>query len=613
MEKITLKPITRELLFKAEEPNTHCDVVSYTGANSQERALGALYLMGHAKYGEEDLGYVVSLISSLARREYYSEKSLKGQDPKQAFEQTLKKLNEVLEDFFKNKSLTLNIGLAAIAGEQLFLSKLGKFKVGLARNGEYIDVLNNLMLFHKSEEDERQFSNVISGRLQPGDKLFGYYPARALTLREKSLQGIFVKENQEQFTDKIALLASTANNFTCCGFHVVMEQIKEIPLQSIPAPIATTSPAPATLALTSTDDLEPIAPPMLVAPLPARSKIIAAELSVSKKSSILSSFAGAASKLRNLNRLPIQKRFRGFVVIAFIVLVPLVTIAIIRANGDPTGAKAAIQQAGANLKLAQAKIAQNNLNEARTLLSAGLAKIASYETKKVIGVRNELQTSLDSVDHVSSVRPSLIATITPDQATAIGDAMILTVDHDIPTAWYNRSEHLTVLNTIANKAKTFTLQDPASAIDAVMYESNLYILSANHIYKYAEALTGHVKRSEWGNEATDHLTAIAADGNVYALTGDGKINIYFKGAKKNTLEPRLPVTDHTRLVAASDGTAFALVNPATKRAYFLDKTTGALSTTYKFDTIGELKDVTMSSDGVLWLLSADNKLWQIKP
>ena len=384
MEKITLKPITRELLFKTEEPNMHSDVVSYTGNNSQERALGSLYLMGHAKYGEEDLGYVVSLISSLARREYYSEQSLKGQDPKQAFEHTLKKLNEVLEDFFKNKSLTLNIGLAAIAGEQLFLSKLGKFKVGLARNGEYIDVLNNLLLFQKSEEDERQFSNVISGGLQPGDKLFGYYPTRALTIREKSLQGIFVKESQEQFTDKIALLASTANNFTCCGFHITMEQIKEIPLT-------------ATLAASPELKENELAVP-LIAPSPARPRVIAAELSVAKKNNILGSLAGVAGKLRNLNHMPIQKRFRGFIVVAAVGIVPLLTFAIIRASGEPGEIKTAYREAGANLKLAQAKIAQNNSGEARSLLTAGLAKISAYDTKKVVAVRSELQISLDSVD-----------------------------------------------------------------------------------------------------------------------------------------------------------------------------------------------------------------------
>src|SRR3989344_504919 len=195
MEKITLKPIARELLYKADEANTHFDVLTYTGTTAQEKQLGSLYLIGHAKYEEEDLGYVVSLISSLAKREYYSGESIKNQNPKTAFENSLKKLNEVLEDFFKNKSLALNVGIAAIVGDQIYISKLGKFKVGLARGDQYIDVLNNIELFQKSPEAEQQFSNIISGKLQPGDKIFAYYPARAITSRERSLQGVLLKEN----------------------------------------------------------------------------------------------------------------------------------------------------------------------------------------------------------------------------------------------------------------------------------------------------------------------------------------------------------------------------------------------------------------------------------
>src|SRR3989338_5247316 len=98
MEKITLKPVVKELLYKTDEVNTHIDVLSHNGATSQEKNLGSLCLIGHAKYDEhEDLSYVISLISSLAKREYYSDSSIKGQNPRQSFEHTLKKLNEVLE------------------------------------------------------------------------------------------------------------------------------------------------------------------------------------------------------------------------------------------------------------------------------------------------------------------------------------------------------------------------------------------------------------------------------------------------------------------------------------------------------------------------------------
>src|SRR3989344_1594215 len=128
MMKTTLKPLAKELLYKSDDQGARVDVFSYKGTTAQEKQLGSLYVMGHAAYEEEDLGYVISLIGSLARREYYADASLSARDSRSAFERTLKKLNEVLDDFFATKQLTLNLGVMAISGESVYLSKLGKFK-----------------------------------------------------------------------------------------------------------------------------------------------------------------------------------------------------------------------------------------------------------------------------------------------------------------------------------------------------------------------------------------------------------------------------------------------------------------------------------------------------
>src|SRR3989344_8465040 len=225
MEKITLKPNVKELIYKNGEDNVHFDVLSYQGVSGQEKMLGLLFILGHIKYSEEDLSYAVSLISSLAKREYYSEQSIQEQNGKKAFEHTLKKLNEVLDDFFKNKNFKLDIGLAVISGDNIFISRLGKFKIALARDGKYIDILNNVDLFSKDAEGEKQFSNIISGKIQPDDKIFAYFPSRSITSREKLLNDIFVKEDQEGFGQKIAHLAANATNFSCCGIHIDMRKI----------------------------------------------------------------------------------------------------------------------------------------------------------------------------------------------------------------------------------------------------------------------------------------------------------------------------------------------------------------------------------------------------
>ncbi len=587
MEKITLKPVTKELLFKTEDLNAHVDVLTYGGTTTQEKALGSLFLIGHIKFEEEDLGYVISLISSLAKREYYSEASLKTQDPKKAFEGTLRKLNEVLEDFFKNKTFALNVGLGSIAGDQLLLSKLGKFKVALARNNEYIDVFNDVVLFQKSPEHEEQFSNVISGKLQPGDKLFAYYPSRPITSRERSLQGVLIKEDQEQFTAKITQLSNTTDAFACCGVHIMMEQIKEIPLES---PISMTSPS-AILAE---------APRSPKPELEARQAPIVAELSLNKRSGVFSSIASTALKMRGISRLPLHTRFRTFVIVAALILVPFTGIALWRSSGESSELKNAYREATQNLKLAQSHIAQNNPSEARTLLTNTLALIGAFEQEKFVLVRKEADIALDLVDNVRPETPEFISTLTETP-----QGKVLAFEDQTPSVIYDGEALLQV------KSKLFTLADPVISVDATIYEGNLYILAeAGNVYKYSDALSGTTKRADWGTLKGD-VFSIAVDGNLFALQADGTVATYFRGEQKSAFTLNLPIDTSSRLITAPDLPIIYMANPITKRLYAIDKTSGVLQGTYKLDSMGDLKDIALSAEGNVLMTSSDLKLWKL--
>lgn len=234
MEKISLKPTAREINYRSVEPNTYHDIFEYAPRDEREKHLGYLYVIGQIKYGEENMAYVLNLIASLAKREYYSENDSPAEDPRQALDLTLKKLNGVLEDFFKNKDLKLNIGLVAIGHDQVYIAKLGKFKVFLARNNELIDILNNVVLFQKEHLEEKRFINIISGKIQGGDKIFALYPTRHTTLKEKELKSMLLKSDQEEFLAGLASWGQKSRNFQTCGFHIEIKKVKEetIPIRS---------------------------------------------------------------------------------------------------------------------------------------------------------------------------------------------------------------------------------------------------------------------------------------------------------------------------------------------------------------------------------------------
>ncbi|MBI2063820.1 MAG: hypothetical protein HYT65_02410 [Candidatus Yanofskybacteria bacterium] len=676
MEKITLKPNVKELIYKGGEDNVHFDVLSYQGASGQEKMLGSLFILGHIKYSEENLAYAVSLISSLAKREYYSETSLREQNAKSAFERTLKKLNEVLDDFFQNKNFKLNIGLAVISGENIYISRLGKFKIALARDGKYIDILNNIDLFSKDSEGEKQFSNIISGKIQTNDKMFAYFPSRSITSREKQINDIFVKEDQDIFGQKIAHLAANATNFSCCGVHINMQEVKEIPVSmaAYTKPVFKTQMASVQTPSEEKKEIEPATPHKpLDTEQPSQielnneehqdipddqtpetssemeqSRIIPAEFQISKRGTILTPIVGGFHKLVSAGRLGERARKRGFIMISAAVLLPILIFVLLRAGGGSTENKNAIKQADENLRLAQSQLNQSEFKNARSLLQASLASLIGISDKKAENTKQQINQILDGLDRVSDKQPVLFSdpavqnqNFKSNSITAFGDR-VNTADTDgavstvtsseaspldqfklIPqflfstssfVAVFNGSDAFGVYDLESKKINSFSLKDPVSAAaDAVLYENNLYVLSGGRIYKYADATTGGTKRTDWGGDDTaNDQISITIDGNVYALTDKGSLIQYFKGKKTGELDLRLTPASDSRIFTFKDSAFIFLADKTNKRIYIFDKTTGELKTTYKLDAVGVPKDISIAPDGTAWILSTDNKIWTIK-
>ena len=672
MEKIILRPIFKEFLYKNKEENIYFDVYSYQGSTNQERNLGSLFVIGQIKYLDEDLSYLISLVSSLAKREYYSEKSLQEQNPKEAFSRSLKKLNEVLEEFFQNKNFKLNLGLVAIASENIYISRLGKFKINLARNGQLIDILNNIDLFRKETEGEKQFSHIISGKLQPGDKLFAFYPTRSITSREKQINEIFLKETQEEFGQKIANLAVNANNFSCCGLHLHILQTKEIPFQPKPkfAPPIISPPsadAPSkgigegqkipvdTPVLTSTQEnsqaktqVKTDTPPQSSEPpIPEQPRIIPAELSVAKRGNIFTKAAIKLEKLRLVGHIKNKTGIRVLISVVLIAAVVLTLLVSLRSN-SASGTKNVLTSINEKLKLAQSNLSQNNKKEARTLLQAALLEISNLPPNKNEKVKNEINQILTSLDRVSNKQPTLfldlgdkiknnnlslltasnntlnlvassgaLFSVTPDNFTEMGKFNInpkFLFSSPSAIAVFDGLEKFAIFDLKSKNVALYSLKNPVSVSDAAVYEGNLYTLSESRIYKYADVLTGGVKSSEWINDSSSgRLIALTIDGNIFAINENGKLIKYFKGKKLGEFDLQLSPSAGSKIFTAKDSPFLHLADKTNKKVYVFDKSNGELKASYDLSPVGQIQDIYINQAGTIWILSTDKKVWQIQP
>src|SRR3989338_9452195 len=265
MEKVFLKSTSQEIVIKGSSKEGHTDVFAYDYYDDDDkRKLGGLYIIGNVNRpaadidgalsrrddDSPDITYVTNLVASLAKREYYSRPNI---SPRDAFSATLKKINDVVEEFFSakggsaygGKNLKINIGIFAVAGEQILISKLGKFKIILSRparspgqtgaNGEprVVDILNNIDLFNKEQVEEREFSNIISGKIMPGDKLFAFYPNRSITAREKLIKASLLKFDDAQFVGKINSIKEIKPDFDCGALYLSLNNHKELAIKKL--------------------------------------------------------------------------------------------------------------------------------------------------------------------------------------------------------------------------------------------------------------------------------------------------------------------------------------------------------------------------------------------
>ncbi len=661
MEKILIKPTSKEIIFKNDEPGTHFDAFCYEGSNLQEKSLGALFVVGQVKYGDENLGYLVNLIASLAKREYYANVFVADQTAKTAFENTLKKLNEVLEDFFRNKQFKLSVGLASVAGDNILISRIGNIKFSLARKGDYIDVLNNIELFDKEHLEEKEFSNVLSGKIQPQDKLFMYLPSKSVSSREKTLRELFKKEPQAVFAKKLEELSQTAANFTCCGIHMEINSVKEIPVQSRPSYYTPTSPKQNEAAALAASQAPVKAVPSPVVDdaededsdprkdlkgyrdLP-QPHIIPADVSLARRKSVMASLAAFAS---SVNPAPMMKGGRGkykmFIGIAVAVLLLAAGSYFFVFHGSADSV--AIKQAKENLKQAQEKVSQNDYRSARSLIDSSLAFLADKESKAAQQTRDELNQLLKSIDKTSDKTPAMLWDLSSqgkklnnilasvdglfvldgdgnfnkvedNNLTSIGKISIQSADFVFDGSkdalLLNSDAHGAIISKTTGKGSDYSLDDTTELKGGAVYADNLYAISGGSIVKFTDATLGKTVGTAWSKDSISNAIGIAADGNVYVLTSDGKISVYFTGEKKGEFELNVTPGSGASIFTLKDLPFIYLIDRTNKKVMVFDKSSGALQLTYSLASLGTAVDVSITKDQEIYILSGDNKIYQIK-
>ena len=590
MEKIFINPVSKEIIAKGNAKEGPVDLFSYDN-NGNGRALGSLYVVGNIQGGVDvnsddiDVGYVLNLVASLAKREYYTNPDA---SPKDAFSGALKKINGVVEEFFKNKETKINIGIFAVAGDQIHISKLGKFKILLARENKTIDILNNIQLFNKESTQEKEFSNIISGKVIEGDRILAFYPSRSITAREKSIKDGFLKSSQDEFVAQLTTLKEQKPEFACAALHIDIQKDSETataphiqPKELQEEVVEVLTP---TVQLANTDNEEyavtkeapaPVAKTIAkLSPEPAIPKIIPSEFARGKREL---AFSKHFRQFKNMNITPRIKVYAmgGIAVVALLTIFSLKSFVFV--NAETRQLNAAISEAQANLKLADTK-KDDDLIGARSLLIGSLASLTQAQqingtSKKAEDTKAQINQALDNiegaVDATISLAPETIST------------------NIFPVA-------------------------PASPIlSYAMYKGNRYELTAATISKITDAALGKTRSEPWlsaGIALPEDPVLITVDGNVYVLSGKGVLAVYYKGKKINEFNTVVTPEPNSLLLSNETSPDLYLVNPKTGRIYTIAKSNSSITKTLKINA--PIQNAVLGDEGIFYILS-DDKIWKV--
>ncbi len=192
----------KEVLFDAKEPTVYCESFVYEPSNIEEEKLGYLFMIGRIRNVPENSFYLINLLASRIKREYYGNLS---RSPSQAIEVALKKGNEVLKENEEriNWLGNLDFFVAAVSQRKIYLTCIGKIKAFIIREEKdeqnVIDLIKDLI----SERDVLfPFSIILTGSIKKNDILIF------------STSNIFSKERLLKFGKKL--------------FPIKEERVKEI-------------------------------------------------------------------------------------------------------------------------------------------------------------------------------------------------------------------------------------------------------------------------------------------------------------------------------------------------------------------------------------------------
>lgn len=215
MKQLSVK--TREIYLNKNQKESLCDTFIYEPSNIEEENLGNLYITGQLNLAsdlkDESLSYLVNLLASVIKREYYSNSK---RPPLKSLEFAFKKANTALNEFAEKGNTdwmgNLHFISASLSDSTLHLSCTGKAKSILLRNGGLTDIGQTIPTLSSLEIPFKTFTSIASGKVEEGDLIIFSTPTFFEIIGTEQLKLLDSKSSIEEISQKIQEMLSEELN-----------------------------------------------------------------------------------------------------------------------------------------------------------------------------------------------------------------------------------------------------------------------------------------------------------------------------------------------------------------------------------------------------------------
>ncbi len=662
MEIKELIPKSKEILVRPKEQDgIFYDVFSYTIKNSVKSTSANsvngnnkayLYIVSQVQSNDPSLDYIPNLIASFIKRELESGSNSIEDN---IFENSLKKANDLIESLIKdNADIKLDLGVAFINKEKISLAKIGKSKMLIYRllKKETFDVFENIGQFNKSHITNKRFSNIISGEIKKGDKLFFFIPNNRLNFKQKMITATLSKSDTEGFVSMLHKIISPAADkkdngspIPCSGLYLeINEETKKIQEEPIKE-IDSSAPAKET-------------------------KIFATEVSKVDKSNAIKKTVekfkemvlGEGLGSINSNNRGWRLKNRGISNYFIVGVITLVIIAglFLLTRGD-SKLKEEIASINEKLRVSESRFLLKQNYEAREILADAFKELDLIEENKE---KNEVMLAaiglLNRIEKVDSTKkPAVLLDLVTYQGAQInglknilaGGGKVFVGDNDklyqandgelkplessvgVNLVWIKNNKiiiygtGIEIIDLDENKIRQLRKRFNFEPVEMKNYEDNLYFLGSKNIYKITNALVNPLEELEWlksgeAEKVPGNFAAFDLDSNIFVVTDQRKLATFFKGELTESYDLNFAIGPGVELVNLGNpekspngdhgaSNEFMIVDKTDELARVVDDL-GNLKVSYDLSGVDIVKDAFFDKEVRTLYLLSPTKIWELK-